>query len=133
MGSSETTQRRFEDVSSSESDGGDEDLKDVEMAPLVDTDGQDIVESALDSPSGPANQTCIDWLTLNVKKQSKVLSACSFYSFCSVSMVLVNKSLASRYVTVRHLITTVFYALLDIISHFVISANLGPLQLQSHD
>jgi hypothetical protein len=26
-----------------------------------------------------------------------VLSACSFYSFCSVSMVLVNKSLASRY------------------------------------
>jgi hypothetical protein len=100
MGSSEPTQRRFEDAASnsSESDDGDVDLKDVEMAPLV-GDGDDAPsKSALDSPSGgPANQSCINWLILNMKKQSKVLSACSFYSFCSVSMVLVNKSLASRY------------------------------------
>jgi hypothetical protein len=26
------------------------------------------------------------------------MSSCTFYSFCSVSMVLTNKSLASRYV-----------------------------------
>jgi hypothetical protein len=30
----------------------------------------------------------------------KALSACALYSFCSVSMILVNKSLASRYVVV---------------------------------
>eukprot|EP00536_Pseudo-nitzschia_multiseries_P010769 jgi/Psemu1/204026/e_gw1.338.60.1 len=32
-----------------------------------------------------------------MKKNGKVLSACASYSFCSVSMVLVNKSLASSY------------------------------------
>lgn len=29
---------------------------------------------------------------------SKAIAACSLYSFCSVSMIIVNKSLASRYV-----------------------------------
>ena len=33
-------------------------------------------------------------------KHGKIISACTFYSFCSVSMVLVNKSLASRYVAI---------------------------------
>lgn len=31
------------------------------------------------------------------KTNAKAISACSLYSFCSVSMILVNKSLASRY------------------------------------
>ncbi|KAG7371898.1 triose-phosphate transporter family protein [Nitzschia inconspicua] len=96
MGSSEPTQRRFDDVPITSSEScGDDDSKDVEMAPLVAND-EDSEEVALDSP-GPANQSCMDWFMLNMKKQSKVLSACSFYSFCSVSMVLVNKSLASSY------------------------------------
>lgn len=97
-GSSEPSQRKFEDgmTNSSHSESGDDDLKDVEMTALV-ADGEDPADAALDSPSGPHNQSCMDWFMLNMKKQSKVLSACSFYSFCSVSMVLVNKSLASRY------------------------------------
>lgn len=37
----------------------------------------------------------------NISENGKALSACTFYSFCSVSMVLVNKSLASSY---NHLI-----------------------------
>jgi hypothetical protein len=32
---------------------------------------------------------------------AKALWACGLYSFCSVSMILVNKSLASRYVSIR--------------------------------
>lgn len=33
-----------------------------------------------------------------VSNSSKAVSACALYSACSVSMILVNKSLASRYV-----------------------------------
>jgi hypothetical protein len=107
MGSSEPTQRKFDDAAptSSESESCDDELNIVEMASLVEDNNNNnddgTVVKSLDSPSngGPPNQSCIDWLILNTKKQSKVLSACSLYSFCSVSMVLVNKSLASRYET----------------------------------
>jgi hypothetical protein len=100
-GSSETTQRKFDDApTSSEAETGDDELNVVEMAPLI-ADIEDAKESSLDSLSsgGPPNQSWIEWFILNTKKQSKVLSACTLYSFCSVSMVLVNKSLASRYET----------------------------------
>ena len=48
-----------------------------------------------EAPS-PSNR--LSWLSLRAAsvQNAKVLSACSFYSFCSVSMVLTNKSLASR-------------------------------------
>jgi hypothetical protein len=101
MGSSEHAQRKFDDVPpSSESETGDDELNVIELAPLV-VDGEDTAASSLESTStvGPPNQSYMDWFILNTKKQSKVLSACSLYSFCSVSMVLVNKSLASRYET----------------------------------
>lgn len=34
--------------------------------------------------------------SLNSTSSVKAIVACTFYSFCSVSMILVNKSLASR-------------------------------------
>jgi hypothetical protein len=37
-------------------------------------------------------------ITKQSSEQAKALWACGLYSFCSVSMILVNKSLASRYV-----------------------------------
>ena len=37
-----------------------------------------------------------DWLFVKAVTNGKVISALTLYGFCSVSMVLVNKSLASR-------------------------------------
>ena len=37
-----------------------------------------------------------DWLAVKAATNGKVISAVTLYGFCSVSMVLVNKSLASR-------------------------------------
>ena len=86
-------------------DGGLMNMKDVEMAsPLL---GSQLEPGGAMSPpscqrtSPPTsglNSSYLDWCMLKVKHHGQVLSACSFYSFCSVSMVLVNKSLASRYV-----------------------------------
>ena len=76
----------------------DEMVEDVELAPLVTTSDEDelSLQKSSTSSSSPTNNG-IEWFIRNTKKNAKVLSACSFYSFCSVSMVLVNKSLASRY------------------------------------
>mmetsp|Transcript_16701 Transcript_16701/g.29138 ORF Transcript_16701/g.29138 Transcript_16701/m.29138 type:complete len:411 (+) Transcript_16701:156-1388(+) len=75
--------------------------KDVEMASLLNTDGtEDDSESPSSSPVNSSGGGW-EWAVRNTKKNANVLSACSFYSFCSVSMVLVNKSLASSY---NHLI-----------------------------
>lgn len=76
------------------SDSDDDNLKDVELAPLVAKDGDDEDGAAPGTPAEAASGW--GWFVLNTKKNAKVLSACSLYSFCSVSMVLVNKSLASR-------------------------------------
>jgi hypothetical protein len=64
-------------------------LKDVEMAPLMTT----TASNAETPTSAAARAEAADQAAL-----SKVLYACAMYSFCSVSMVLTNKSLASRYV-----------------------------------
>jgi hypothetical protein len=95
MGSSEAAQKRKNEDSSASttSNGGEasdsdsaDDTKDMEMAPLeASTERDDL-----------ATHSRLGWLILNTKKNAKVLWACSLYSFCSVSMVLVNKSLASR-------------------------------------
>jgi len=78
--------------------------KDIELAvPLIEKtspndDDDDSPESLANSPTNKNDAGSIEWVVRNTKKNANVLSACSFYSFCSVSMVLVNKSLASRYV-----------------------------------
>jgi hypothetical protein len=68
---------------------------DMEMAPLTPAketdDDKDVgMESTEDAVGGTAG------LLIKLRRNGQVLYACSFYSFCSVSMVLVNKSLASR-------------------------------------
>ena len=73
------------DRETSQADGSD--VVDVELALLNEEKGTS------SSPSGPHKDT----IGFHVKKNAKVLSACASYSFCSVSMVLVNKSLASSY------------------------------------
>jgi hypothetical protein len=47
------------------------------------------------------NQSTFSKFKDETVKNGKVLSACGFYSFCSVSMVLANKSLASRYLYLK--------------------------------
>ena len=80
------------------------DYKDVELAPLTpknkDDDNADTAEEESGLQVDPhKNRNTSEWISFIVKKNGKVLSTCLSYSFCSVSMVLVNKSLASRYVT----------------------------------
>lgn len=55
-------------------------FSDVEMAPLQQKDEEPKAAMAAASKAASA----------------KVVTACTMYSFCSVSMVLTNKSLASR-------------------------------------
>mmetsp|Transcript_30784 Transcript_30784/g.46694 ORF Transcript_30784/g.46694 Transcript_30784/m.46694 type:complete len:371 (+) Transcript_30784:143-1255(+) len=55
---------------------------------------QDLGKSSFPFPS-------VEQLNHKIMENGKALSACTFYSFCSVSMVLVNKSLTSSY---NHLI-----------------------------
>lgn len=38
----------------------------------------------------------LEGVNTKAAEQAKALSSCALYSFCSVSMILVNKSLASR-------------------------------------
>lgn len=61
---------------------GSDELKDVEMAPL--------------NPQPVETPTAAAVAAAEKAATHKVLSACTMYSFCSVSMVLTNKSLASR-------------------------------------
>jgi hypothetical protein len=79
-----------------------ENYHDVELAPLVTPSSQDHTEDS-GTPSKPsAAATSLTPLnmfkSLTSGSSGKVLYACTLYSFCSVSMVLFNKSLASRYV-----------------------------------
>ena len=78
--------------------------KDVELAPLTPNKNKDDDADTAEDESGLTvdphkNRNTSEWISFIVKKNGKVLSTCLSYSFCSVSMVLVNKSLASRYVT----------------------------------
>jgi len=79
----------------------DADYKDIELAPQTLTSvegGNDEFSKASDPHK---DMTIPEWFWFHMKKNGKILSACASYSFCSVSMVLVNKSLASSY---NHLI-----------------------------
>eukprot|EP00531_Pseudo-nitzschia_arenysensis_P015786 CAMPEP_0116136670 /NCGR_PEP_ID=MMETSP0329-20121206/11851_1 /TAXON_ID=697910 /ORGANISM="Pseudo-nitzschia arenysensis, Strain B593" /LENGTH=346 /DNA_ID=CAMNT_0003631559 /DNA_START=184 /DNA_END=1221 /DNA_ORIENTATION=- len=75
--------------SSSNNDLAEPGVVDVEMSLLNDEKESG---STPDTDMGAS-----EWIGFHVKKNGKVLSACASYSFCSVSMVLVNKSLASSY------------------------------------
>lgn len=70
-------------------------FKDVELGALVKSSSQD------SNCSESSQASAVSWLSLKALTNGKVVSACSLYSFCSVSMVLTNKSLASSY---NHLI-----------------------------
>jgi len=72
------------------------DTVDIELDPLNEND--DVVGTPKDVQD---DMTIPEWISFHLKKNGKVLSACGTYSFCSVTMVLVNKSLASSY---NHLI-----------------------------
>lgn len=71
-------------------------MKDVELGSLVSASSQDSGNSDTSQPSS------FSWLSLKAATNGPVVSACLMYSFCSVSMVLTNKSLASRCVRSKH-------------------------------
>jgi hypothetical protein len=83
-------------------DSSERSLEDVEMSqPLVSKSSSSSPISALAlALDGRNSKGIFQNFYDESNKNGKVLSACAFYSFCSVSMVLVNKSLASRCVYV---------------------------------
>jgi hypothetical protein len=74
-----------------------ENYQDVELAPLVTDHTEDS-----GTPSKPS--VSVSATSLTAGASGKVLYACTLYSFCSVSMVLTNKSLASRYVLLGYVV-----------------------------
>ena len=74
-----------------ETSNDESDIEDVELAPLNEQ------KNASPTKGSSPEMSTSDWVGFHVKKNGKVLTACASYSFCSVSMVLVNKSLASSY------------------------------------
>eukprot|EP00934_Nitzschia_sp_Nitz4_P000328 Nitzschia sp. Nitz4//scaffold27_size158506//87913//89149//NITZ4_002604-RA/size158506-snap-gene-0.201-mRNA-1//1//CDS//3329545500//328//frame0 len=90
--SSPTVQRREDSLHNLNSSTT---FKDVELGALVKSSSQD------SNQSESSQASAVSWLSLKAITNGKVLSACVLYSFCSVSMVLANKSLASSY---NHLI-----------------------------
>jgi len=98
-----------ETASNDDRDLGEVDPDDIETDPLI-TESQDI-EGSTPNPVGG-----IEGIFFQIKKNAKVLNACASYSMCSVSMVLVNKSLASSY---NHLIDGDLNILLVVIQAFV--------------
>lgn len=81
-------------------DRSESDVENVSLTSLTDEAKEsNDNDTATLNPSNDMATT--EWIQFHVKKNGKALSACASYSFCSVSMVLVNKSLASSY---NHLI-----------------------------
>ncbi len=107
------------------------DVQDVEMSPLN--------EKKDTQSSSPNNMRTSEWIGFHVKKNGKVLSACASYSFCSVSMVLVNKSLASSYNNLiegdLNILLVVFQAIVAVlavkISHQLGWVDLPPLSMET--
>ena len=78
---------------------GDVGMKDIELAPLVPASplGEGSFRHCL-KKQPKANRLDKGISVLSNDSNGKILSAYDMYSFCSVSMVLTNKSLASRFV-----------------------------------
>jgi len=96
-GSKKSSASTLDSGEPSQISGSDADT-DPELAPLNTTE---VDADASTEVVDPEKEMSYEWVQFHIKKNMKVLSACGFYSFCSVSMVLVNKSLASSY---NHLI-----------------------------
>eukprot|EP00980_Cylindrotheca_fusiformis_P013458 scaffold3437_cov113-Cylindrotheca_fusiformis.AAC.25 len=79
------------------------------------SNGDDVSSPTLENKKG-IFQSCYE----ESAKNGKILSACGFYSFCSVSMVLVNKSLASSYKDViagdLNILLVVFQAIVAVVA-----------------
>jgi len=74
---------------------------DLELAPLVDLGGDHHHDDHNDPNEKEPTPLKGSWVRLLTTSSNwKSISACALYSSCSVSMILVNKSLASRYVIV---------------------------------
>mmetsp|Transcript_239 Transcript_239/g.532 ORF Transcript_239/g.532 Transcript_239/m.532 type:complete len:375 (-) Transcript_239:1234-2358(-) len=118
-------------TSSSFEDHAEPDAEDVEMSPLN--------EKNVTQSSSPNNMGASEWIGFHVKKNGKVLSACASYSFCSVSMVLVNKSLASSYNNLiegdLNILLVVFQAIVAVlavkISHQLGWVDIPPLSMET--
>lgn len=79
----------------SEDDLEEADIEEAELAPL--TESKNGAGDELEPKDAQDDMTTLEWMSFHFKKNGKVLGACGSYSFCSISMVLVNKSLASSY------------------------------------
>lgn len=64
--------------------------------PLLERGSPSSTSSDSDSSSSRGSKGAIRNAKQEMVKNGKVIGSCVFYSFCSVSMVLANKSLASR-------------------------------------
>ena len=71
---------------------------DIEQQSLLESSSSSKSDSPTDNPvgKGGGGSGSIQVVKEEMVKNGKVIGACAFYSFCSVSMVLANKSLASR-------------------------------------
>jgi hypothetical protein len=69
------------------------DLIDIELAQSLKENDHDDHEQKISPTEMDGNRR-----SFQTPGNLKAISACTLYSFCSVSMILVNKSLASRYV-----------------------------------
>jgi hypothetical protein len=54
------------------------------------------VKASLSNSSSHSNSSEVKHVSLASTHNMQAIMACTLYSFCSVSMILVNKSLASR-------------------------------------
>ena len=95
--------------------GQGETYQDVELAPLVDqSSSQDMTQDSGTSPQS-SSSSAGNSKSLTTGANGKVIYACTLYSFCSVAMVLTNKSLASRYVVYCPVVYCLFGDTLDIL------------------
>jgi hypothetical protein len=103
------TESRRSDSSTSSHQSSSESDEDMEMAPLTPVKGnagggsgdgnkkiKDVDNDDDDIEVTDDNIGGMSGLLIKLRRNGQVLYACSLYCFCSVSMVLVNKSLASR-------------------------------------
>ena len=92
--SSSSMEEQQRDIESSSSSSDNHNTK-----PLLPTRGRSAAVVASSSGGGAPSPAALETTVKKISGSAmKAITACLNYSFCSVSMILVNKSLASRYV-----------------------------------
>ena len=92
--SSSSMEEQQRDIESSSSSSDNHNTK-----PLLPTRGRSAAVVASSSGGGAPSPAALETTDKKISGSAmKAITACLNYSFCSVSMILVNKSLASRYV-----------------------------------